>query len=557
MIPIFNKSLHLSQLKYILALAFKKYKGLYVVYIANIISIMIEFLGISILGIISQQGVKISIPFFDHIGEEELFMLFVFLFLIRFISMFILESWITYYAKELQVYLSSTAFTKVVYENIKDIEKVEIGHYVTLSGDEASNASQILISMTGIVNGLLLILVYLVAVILFSSSMFFLLILLLMVIAFTVKLVYKKLFSLGHAQAELRRTTSSMFLDAFNALRIVKSFSLESYMSNQYKHEVAKYFTVNSKLIIYNYLTKYIPIVLLFVMFELYLVEGYLNGKTYDIAFLVTLLFMLMRLLQAIGNFAGLLGKLIAELRGIHNIVTFIQEFYISSKKEKINEKINDILIDDISLSYGDNKVFENFSFSFMSGESYAIYGESGSGKSTLLDLIMDFTSPESGRVLINGINVQEIQENNLTKKVMYVGQESLVFNKSIRENIELDRTFSDDELLDVLKMVKLDEMVEQFSDGINYMLYYKGTNISGGQRQRINLARALIRKPDVLILDEATSALDSETKEYIVSRILEEYKDKIIIFVTHDTSILPLVSNVMDLKQIKKNNEC
>ena len=181
MISIFSNSLHLSQLKYILTLAFKKYKGLYVVYIANIVSILIEFLGISILGIISQQGIKINIPFFNQIDKEELFMLFIFLFMIRFISMFILESWIIYYAKELQVYLSSTAFSKVVYENIKDIEKVEIGHYVTLSGDEASNASQILVSMTGIINGVLLILVYLVAVIIFSSNMFFILLLLLVI----------------------------------------------------------------------------------------------------------------------------------------------------------------------------------------------------------------------------------------------------------------------------------------------------------------------------------------------------------------------------------------
>ncbi len=552
-----EKSLYIYNLVYILKLAFKKYKGLYVVYIASVVSILIEFLAIGILGMISKQTFEVNIHFLQNIQKDELFLLFILLFLIRFISLFVIESWIVYYAKELQVYMSSTAFTKVVHENIKDIEKVEIGHYITLSGDEASNASQLLISSMSILSSTLLVIVYLVSLIMFANNVFIWMIVLLLIIAILVKQVYKKLFKLGHDQAILRRKTSSMFMDAFNALRVIKAFSLEQFVSEQYKTEIAKYFSVNSLLIIYGFLTKYIPIVLLFVLFELYLLEGYMHNKIYDIAFLITLLFVLARLLQSIGVLAGVLGKIVGELKGVNNIVTFIEEFYTNNKSKILEENIRDIQVDNLSFSYKDNTIFDNLNLFFKAGESYAIYGESGSGKSTLLDLIMDFTSPDSGRVLINGINVQEIQENNLTKKVMYVGQDSLVFNKSIRENIELDRTFSENELLDVLKIVKLDEMVEQYDEGINHMLYYKGTNISGGQRQRINLARALIRKPDVLILDEATSALDSETKEYIVSRILEEYKDKIIIFVTHDTSILPLVSDIIDLKKVKKNNEC
>lgn len=550
-----NNSEHLSHLVFVLKLAFKKHKGLYFVGMGNILSIVVEFLAIAILGMISQQTFETKIPFLQGVQQDELFIVFISLFIIRFISLFVLESWIVYYAKEMQVYLSSTAFSKVVHENIKEIEKVEVGHYVTLTGDEASNASQLLISMTGIINSALLIVAYIVSVIIFSNEVFIGLIALLFIIMVCAKMVYKSLFKLGHEQVILRRKTSSMFIDAFNALRVLKSFSLESYAANEYKEEVAKYFSVNSRLIIYNNLNKYIPIVLLFVFFLVYLLYSYFGDMSYDAAYLITLLFILMRLLQTIGALSTSLGKIVGELKGIHNIVNFIKGFSVSNKKTMLTSKISEIKVENISFSYGDNNIFDDVSFSFKLSESYAIYGQSGVGKSTLLDLIMDFISPDKGQVLVDNISVQDINEASLTQRIMYVGQESLIFNRSIRENIELDGNYEDEQLSEVLKLVELDEMVEQFEAGDGHVLFYKGTNLSGGQRQRINLARALIRKPDVLILDEATSALDPQTKDLIMANILEEYKNKILIFVTHDPSIFPLVDNVIDLKKIRDRN--
>jgi ABC-type bacteriocin/lantibiotic exporter with double-glycine peptidase domain len=548
-----NKYALFKDFLFVVKLAFKKYRMLYLVFLGSVFSILIEFLAIGLLGLNTQDVFELPFDFLSGIKKEDVFVIFVFLFSIRFLSMFLLESSIVFYAKELQVYLSSSALTKVMNENIKDIEKVEIGHYMALVGDEASNASQTIITLSGIVNNVVLIISYTALIFVFSADVLVWLIFLLLFVALVIKQVYGIIFKLGHDQAILRRKTNSIFVDSLNSLRIVKAFSLESFMSNEYKSVINEYFSINSRLIIFGYLTKYLPLILLLVFFEAYLLYNTYNGHSYDVAFLITLLFMLIRLLHGIGTFSGMFGELIGKLKGIGNIVGFIKEEYHSDKNQIIDGKVSNINVSDVVFLYGKKKIFNELSLSFVAGQSYAVYGESGVGKSTLLDLIMGFIAPKNGQVLIGDKNVQSIEEKNLTNKIMYVGQDSLVFNKSIRENIELDSQFKYEDIENTMNMLKLDDMVAQHKEGLDYVLYYKGTNISGGQRQRINIARAFIRNPDVLILDEATSALDPETKEFVVKNILEEYKDKILIFVTHDPVILSLVDNVIDLKEAIK----
>lgn len=547
---ISNKSILFKDFYFIFKLAFYKYKMLYFIFVASVFSIAVEFSAIGLLGLNTQQFSSDNNPFEGWIDQENIIIVFVFLFLIRFLSMLFLESSIVYYAKELQVYLSSTALSKVMNENIKNIEENEIGHYMALAGDEASNASQILIAASGVVNSIILIIAYTALVIIFSSNVIPWLIGLLLVVALAVNKIYKLMFVLGHKQALMRRKTNSIFVDALNSLRIVKSFSLESFMANEYHDVVSKYFSINSRLAIYGICTKYLPLIMLFVTFETYLIFRRFYGEGYDITFLVTLLFMLIRLLHGIGSLSSLLGDLIGKLKGISNIVAFINEYKPEFKKLKLTGVVNEIRINNASFAYDKKHIFTQLNLSFKAGGSYAIYGESGVGKSTLLDLIMGFISTTDGEVLINGLNVDAIEEKSLTKKIIYVGQDSLVFNKSIRENIELDSSFDNESILNAMGMVQLQGLINSLKNGIDYVLYYKGTNISGGQRQRINIARALIRHPDVLILDEATSALDPETKDGVIKNILKEFKDKIIIFVTHDTVILSYVDNVINLEK-------
>ncbi|MBK8396239.1 MAG: ATP-binding cassette domain-containing protein [Leptospiraceae bacterium] len=227
------------------------------------------------------------------------------------------------------------------------------------------------------------------------------------------------------------------------------------------------------------------------------------------------------------------------------------------SKKTKcLSGSVTHIQFDNVSFAYGNTTIFNNLNLLFEKGKSYAIVGQTGSGKSTLLDLIMDFNTPASGQVFIDGINTQEIDEKSLANKILYIGQDAIIFNDTIRKNLEINTHYEEETISKILSLSCLEETIASFENGLEYLLQYRGTNISGGQKQRINLARALLRNPDVLILDESVNALDEITRQKVVENIKSEFQNKIIIFVTHDRDILNFVDEIIDLDSLKEKND-
>ncbi len=542
----------LDYLAYILGIAFSRDKLLYLLLFGGVLSILLEFSAIGVLAVISQPEVPVAFIDLTTVDRESLFLIFVALLLVRFISLFIVESSFVYFAKELQVHLSTRAVEQITREDIKKIEEKEIGHYITLAGDEASLASQVLLSALNIINISFLSVVYVVLILLFSTNVMLATVGLFAVIALAIWPVYRRLFMLGYQQAIFRRRSHSLFMDSLNSLRVVRAFGLGPYVTHEYHDALADYCGVNSSIDIYGALVKYVPLVLLLVFYGMLLAYVFNADEGYDVALLITVLVMLVRLLHSIGTLSGYVGKVIGDLKGVSNIVTFLRKPRDDVGGAQLESAVDEIKISNVSFGYGSNRIFEGFNYTFRAGTSYAIYGESGTGKSTLLDLIMDYVSPETGQITMNGRQVQDLESNTLTDRVVYVSQDSLIFNRTIRENICLDREFTNAEIDQALADACLTEMVADLEEGLDFSLAYRGANVSGGQRQRINLARALIRKPDVLILDEVTSALDPQTKTDVVDRLLSAFKGKLLIFVTHDSSFFESVDEVIDLGKLK-----
>ena len=283
-------------------------------------------------------------------------------------------------------------------------------------------------------------------------------------------------------------------------------------------------------------------------------VGGYLT-KEGDITTgqLVTFLLISTRMTMPMFIFGMLINQLQkgeASARRVFALVDLVPTIADKEDAKVLDGPINSVEFENVTFTYPgtSTKVLANISFKVSAGEFLGVMGHTGAGKTTILKLLMRYYEPQEGRVLVNGIDVQDLTLDSVRAAMGFVSQEPFLFFGSIKQNVAYNREADEDEIMKALEMAGASEFVKEFEEGLETMVGDRGTMLSGGQRARVSLARALLKNPSLLVLDEASSALDAETEKRIQQNLIASGGERTTIAVAHRLSTIRNAEEIISM---------
>lgn len=322
---------------------------------------------------------------------------------------------------------------------------------------------------------------------------------------------------------------NSVVQENISGNRVVKAFAKENYEITKFNKENKRFAKRNLE--IAKVWEKYVP--MLELVCNLMIIVTVLVGGIMVVKGSITI--------GELVVFNALIVRVNIPLRLVGWLVNDFQNFSACSDKimgllseeSKINDSASSkhnirvngaIRFENVSFGYGDEAVLKNVSFEIKQGEKVAFIGATGSGKSTIMSLICRFYEPEEGRILVDGIEINEIPLKRLRNDISIAMQDIFLFSDTIEGNIAYGLPEATTDIVKkVAQMAKADEFISQLPEGYDTIIGERGVGLSGGQRQRIALARTILKNPSILILDDTTSSLDLET-EYEIQKMLDRF---------------------------------
>lgn len=349
--------------------------------------------------------------------------------------------------------------------------------------------------------------------------------------------------------AEVRETVSLLsgqLSNNLSGITTIKSFTAETYEVGRITRNSDAYKIKNTKAIAFS--AAFVPLIriIVFIGFVATLLLGGLeavNGRlpvgTYSIMVLLTqrLLWPLTRL----GQTLDLYQRSMASTNRVINLLDTPITIHTGNKPLYIESVKGELELQNVTFAYQENfPVIQNICLKIPAGKTIGIVGSTGSGKSTIGKLLLRFYEVKTGKITLDGIEINQINLQDLRRAIGLVSQDIFLFHGTVAENIRygsFDATFS--EIIAAAKIAEADNFINKLPQGYDTIVGERGQKLSGGQRQRIALARAVLKNPPILILDEATSAVDNETEAAIQKSLEKITQNRTTIVIAHRLSTI------------------
>lgn len=331
-----------------------------------------------------------------------------------------------------------------------------------------------------------------------------------------------------------------------NGIRVIKAYVQEDWENESFEKLNMQMMNSNLELIRVSALLSPLIEIAFSISFMINLIVGgkMVQNGTISLGNFVTFngyLLMIMKPINSIGRIITIFQRGVASLKRLNEIFDVKPEIKDGSRKITKSFK-GEIEFKDLNFSYPNTEGYalENITLKVSKGITVGILGKTGSGKTTLANLLLKLYNVPANKILIDGIDLNDFSLETLREGIGYVPQDNFLFSATIRENISFFKDiYKEDDVEEAARISSIHDSIMNFPDGFETTLGERGVNLSGGQKQRISIARAIIKKPTILILDDALSAVDTVTEAEILSNLRRERKKKTTLIIAHRVSAL------------------
>ena len=547
--------------------------------IVSVVSIFLE--GISYAAILpllenylsSEKGSNLSriiASVFTYIGFSisTISISIVFIILIIFKNFFrIFREYLTanykYYLREIWLEKIYNSLDKSEYEKITLVNRGKLYNNVY---HETNNSTQGMENLIEIFTSLIS-LIFFIFILILTSIQFTLIIAVIAIFIFLLNrlLLYNYSKKVGNKEVELNQLVSSVINDSLVSIKNIKAFRVMPDFSKYINNHIKYLRRIMVQWRVYTFST--MPVIETFLVLTLIVFILYWNSLNDNLITLIPLLAVIVvvgqRLMQQLSRFLIAINSFNRMKKSFY-VINELMNFDKKNKnfttiyKEnnlRLDELKKDIEINNVSFNYeksnANNKLLNNLKFNIRKGKITILKGKSGSGKSTFLDLLSGLLIPDTGSININ--NNELYKYKNINEKIVTVSQKNILITDTIKANILFFKQFNDEEYFKkITSKLNVDDFVNSFENKYDTIIENSGENLSGGQMQRICIARALIRKPEILILDEITSSLDEKNEKEIFSSILQLMKGKTVIISIHKSIIDEFADDIYNIENGK-----
>jgi subfamily B ATP-binding cassette protein MsbA len=368
---------------------------------------------------------------------------------------------------------------------------------------------------------------------------------------------FKYIRPIFRTRGKINAEVTGRLTETLNGIRVIKGFNAENQEKAVFEKGVDElYQNVKKSLTATAFMTSSSTFLLGLASAGIMGMGGYFimnNTMTYGefVSFTLFLGFMIAPIVQ-MSNIGSQLTEAFAGLDRTQELMGLQEENDPEIRTINLDQVKGNVSFKNISFSYDDKtEVLHDISFEAPKGSVTALVGSSGSGKSTIVGLATAFLNPNSGQVLIDGVDLSKVNLKSFRSQLGVVLQDDFLYEGTIRENILFPRpNATEDELLLAVEGAYVNEFTDRFDDGLDTLIGERGVKLSGGQRQRISIARALLARPKIVILDEATSNLDTQSEAFIQKSLNVLIQNRTTFVIAHRLSTIQKADQILVIEE-------